>query len=100
MKYFSKISPAKILLISAIIIGFILRVFMLDKIPQGFNWDEASVSYNAYSLSETGKDEFGKSWPLIIESFGDYKTGIYSILLAPIIKIFNFSPFWLNKRRF
>jgi len=93
MKYFSKISPAKILLISAIIIGFILRVFMLDKIPQGFNWDEASVSYNAYSLSETGKDEFGKSWPLIIESFGDYKTGIYSILLAPIIKIFGFSIF-------
>lgn len=93
MKTKLKISPAKIILILSLLIGFVLRIYMLDSIPQGFNWDEASVTYNAYSLSQTGRDEFGKPWPLIIESFGDYKTGIYSILLAPIIKIFGLSIF-------
>lgn len=74
-----------IFLILITIFGLFLRVYQIDKVPLGLNWDEANVGYNAYSLFKTGKDEYGKPWPLLIESFGDYKTGIYSWLLAPIL---------------
>ena len=76
-----------------IVLGFFFRFIGLTQIPAGFNWDEASVGYNAYSLLETGRDEFGRSWPIFIESFGDYKTGLYSIALVPIIKHFGLSIF-------
>lgn len=39
--------------------AFVLRVFMLGHIPWGFQWDEASYAYNAYSILKTGKDEWG-----------------------------------------
>lgn len=75
------------------ILGFYFRFVNLTQLPIGFNWDEASVGYNAYSLLKTGTDEFGKSLPIFIESFGDYKTGLYSILLVPIIEILGLSIF-------
>ena len=81
------------ILLFALVLGFLLRFLLLANIPPGFNWDEASVAYNAYSLAQTGRDEFGRTWPIIIESFGDYKTSLYSILLVPFIKIFGLSVF-------
>lgn len=75
------------LLLIFLIIGLWLRLFKLAEVPQGFSWDEAANGYNAYSLLKTGKDEFGKPWPLIMESFGDYdKTGLGSMILVPVIK--------------
>jgi len=83
----------KFLLIIIIITGFLLRFHKLDQIPQGFSWDEASVGYNGYSLLKTGKDEFAKPWPILIESFGDYKTALYSWILPPFIKLFGLNIF-------
>ena len=93
MNTFGIFNRPGVLLFIAIFVGFMLRVLLLDFIPPGFNWDEASVAYNAFTLAQTGRDEFGRSWPLIIESFGDYKTGLYSILLVPFIKTFGLSVF-------
>lgn len=76
-----------------LVIGFFLRIYRLAELPNGFNWDEAAIGYNAYSLLETGKDEFGKSWPIMMESFGEYKTAVYSWLLVPIVKILGLSVF-------
>ncbi|OGJ39499.1 MAG: hypothetical protein A2411_01940 [Candidatus Pacebacteria bacterium RIFOXYC1_FULL_39_21] len=74
-------------------LGFIFRFINLTDTPAGFNWDEASVGYNAYSLLLTGKDEFGRSWPIFIESFGDFKTGLYSMMLVPIINCLGLNVF-------
>ena len=82
-----------LLLIFFLALGGVLRIAFLDKIPQGFNWDEASIGYNGYSLLKTGKDEFGRPWPIFLEAFGEYKTGIYSMLLVPVIKLFGLSIF-------
>ena len=41
----------------------ILRFYRLDEIPAGFFIDEASIGYNAFSISETGADEHGKRFP-------------------------------------
>jgi len=62
-----------------LILGFLLRSVYLEKNPPGLNWDEASVGYNAYTLSQTGRDEFGKPWPIYMEAFGEYKIGLYSM---------------------
>jgi len=51
-------------------------------------WDEAAIGYNAYSLLQTGKDEYGRFFPLIFKSFGDYKPGLYIYAAIPFVAIF------------
>jgi len=77
-----------LLLILILILGIIFRFWELGKTPKGFYLDEAALGYNAYSIMETGKDEFGKPWPLLFRSFGDFKAPIYVYLLIPVYKIF------------
>ncbi len=84
---------ALLILLAITASGFYLRLTKLTQIPAGFNWDEAAIGYNAYALLQTGQDEFGRSWPLFIESFGDFKTGLYSILIVPIIRELGLSIF-------
>jgi len=58
------------------------------QLPSGLNRDEAALGYNAYSLLKTGKDEWGKSWPINITSFGDQKLPGYIYTLIPFIAVF------------
>lgn len=76
-----------ILLIFIIILAFILRVYKVSEYPAGLNADEAAIGYNAYSLIQTGKDEFGHSWPINFQSFNDFKPGLYFYLVLPFVKI-------------
>jgi len=55
--------------------------------PPGFYIDESSISYNAYTISQTGRDEFGRPWPLYFRAFGDYKNPIFVYLLAGLYRI-------------
>src|SRR5262249_47419237 len=50
--------------------------------PPGFYIDESSIAYNAFKISQTGRDEFGASWPLYFRAFGEYKNPTYIYLLA------------------
>lgn len=68
-----------------ILLAFILRVFALDKFPAGFNADEAAIGYNAYSIINTLKDEYGQFLPLNFKSFGDYKPGLYFYFVIPFV---------------
>lgn len=68
-----------------------LRFWQLGETPKGFYLDEAAIGYNAYSIMETGRDEFGKSWPVLFRSFGDFKAPVYIYLLIPIYKILGIS---------
>ncbi|MCC6711157.1 MAG: glycosyltransferase family 39 protein [Candidatus Pacebacteria bacterium] len=79
------------LLLLAIIVGFALRFYKLENLPVILNRDEAALAYNAYLLSETGRDEWGRVWPLALESFGDYKLPGYSWILIPFFKVFGLS---------
>src|SRR3989344_4077756 len=82
-----------VLLIAIITLGFITRFYLLGKAPAGLYLDEAAQGYNAYSILKTGKDEFGKSFPIVFRSFADFKTPVYIYLIAPLIPIFGLSPF-------
>ena len=54
--------------------------------PAGFYFDESSIAYNAYLISQTGKDEFGEPWPLYFRAFGDYKNPTYVYVLAGLFR--------------
>lgn len=81
------------LLILILALGFFLRVYKIDSIPPGLTWDEAALGYNAYSISQTLRDEYGNFLPLILKSFGDYKPALYTYLDIPFIVIFGLTEF-------
>lgn len=66
---------------------------MLGDSPNGLYVDETSIGYNAYSILKTGKDEFGKSFPIVFRSFNDFKTPIYIYMSLPFVKSFDLTPF-------
>jgi 4-amino-4-deoxy-L-arabinose transferase-like glycosyltransferase len=55
--------------------------------PPGFFIDESSVAYNAHTISESGADEHGESFPLYFRAFGDYKNPVYVYLLAAVFRL-------------
>src|SRR5438046_2164545 len=55
--------------------------------PPGFYLDESSIAYNAHTISQTGQDEFGVSWPLYFRAFGEYKNPVYIYLLAALYRL-------------
>ena len=79
------------------LLGGILRLIWLSSLPAGFNADEAAFGYNAYSLLQTGRDEWGTAWFALpftnLRSFGDYKLPLYSFLVVPSIKFFGLNEF-------
>ena len=79
------------ILVLAILLGSVLRLWNISNYPQ-LNADEAALGYNAYSLLNTGKDEFGTFWPLVFRSFDDYKPGVYVYLTLPFVKVFGLNP--------
>ncbi len=74
-------------------LAFFLRIYKISEFPPGLYSDETSYGYNAYSLLKTGKDEYGKSWPLTFKSFGDYKPPMTAWLTIPSIAIFGLNEF-------
>lgn len=71
------------------IVSFLLRVYGVDSIPHGLNRDEAALAYNGLLLSKVGADEWQRSWPLNLQSFGDYKLIGYPFLLSMLFKVFS-----------
>lgn len=84
----------KFLIITTItLLGLFLRIYNLSESPPSLNWDEAALGYNAYSLSLTGKDEYGAELPLFLRSFDEYKSAIAAYLMIPAIKYFGLNEF-------
>ena len=83
------IKKDKLLIILIVIIASALRLWQIGNIPPSPDWDEAALGYNAYSIMQTGKDEYGKSFPIILRSFDDYKPALYTYFIIPFIKLFD-----------
>lgn len=77
-------------LLLLIIAAFFIRIWQVGSLPT-FISDEASIGYNGYSLLKTGKDEWGKSFPLSFKSFGEYKLPVYIYSTVPAIFFFGLS---------
>src|SRR3972149_9411406 len=77
----------------SVFLAIATRLYKLGEAPAGLYLDEAAQGYNAYSILKTGKDEFGKSFPIVFRSFTDFKTPIYIYLIVPLIPIFGLTKF-------
>src|SRR5258706_16069472 len=76
----------KILLILIIVLAFALRVYKLAEAPPSISWDEAAVGYNAWTIANYGKDEYGKVFPPFFRSFGEDKNPVDIYLTAIFVK--------------
>lgn len=90
MKY-SK-NKERVLLVLILLIAAFFRLYQLGSVPASIDWDEAALGYNAYSILNTGKDEYGKLMPFVLQSFNDYKPALYSYISIPSIAFFGLTP--------
>ncbi|MFH0864219.1 MAG: phospholipid carrier-dependent glycosyltransferase [Candidatus Gottesmanbacteria bacterium] len=82
------------LILLIFILASILRFNKLGEIPLSLSWDEVAQGYNAYALATTGKDEFGRAWPIdYLESFGDFKPVLYTYMTIMPVKIWGLNEF-------
>lgn len=74
-----------LLLFLILFLAAFLRFWKIGEVPISPDWDEAALGYNAYSIMQTGRDEYGKFMPIILRSFDDYKPALYTYLTIPAI---------------
>ncbi|MCL5785038.1 MAG: glycosyltransferase family 39 protein, partial [Patescibacteria group bacterium] len=66
-----------------ILLAAILRMVGLDHSPPHLSNDEISIAYDAYSVSQTGRDEHNHYLPLSFQSYNTYKAPLTAYLLVP-----------------
>lgn len=81
-----------IVMLIILVLSFFLRFYRLDSNPPSLSWDEASIGYNAYSISQTLRDEHGRFLPYdYFSAFGDYKPPASIYITAISAKLFGLS---------
>lgn len=86
-KILEKIVNNSTVLFLIIILAVFFRLFELGTVPPHPSLDEVSTGYNAYSLLQTGKDEYAKSFPLLLRSYDDWRPAMYAYLVAFSVKV-------------
>lgn len=71
-----------------ILVAVALRAYKIGQVPLGYAFDEASIAYNAWSISIWHRDEFANFMPWSFRSFGDHKPPLVIYSLAILYKIF------------
>lgn len=79
--------PATLLGLAAVLCVAGFQLWVTPSNPPGYHRDEAALSYNAYTIATSGRDEDGAVMPLFFRSYGDYKSPLYPYLLAGIFAI-------------
>ena len=85
----AKVRPA-VPWLPVVALAVVLYVAGVDRNPPGFYLDEASISYNAYTISLDGRDEHGVAWPLFFQTW-DASVAVnpvYVYTLAAVFKLF------------
>lgn len=82
-----------VVLFFVLFLAFFLRFYKVSEIPPSLNWDEVAIGYNAFSILKTGKDEWGKTFPLHFKSYGEYKLPAQIYFSIPAIAIFGLNDF-------
>ena len=74
-----------------LVVGFLVRLIDIDRIPNAVHTDEASIGYEAYSVLNYGTDRNGKSIPVFLESWGSGQNALYMYIIMPFVKILGLS---------
>ena len=83
----------RVMLLLILSLAAVLRLWDLTGVPNGFHADEASIGYDAYSMLETGRDQYGEFLPLFSRSFGDYDESLYRYLTIPFVAVLGLTEF-------
>ena len=78
--FYRRYCPVLILLL-----GALLRLLYLSRVPGGLHQDEAFVLLNSYDLLHEGRDSAGYAFPIYMSSWGDGQSAMYSWLLTPLL---------------
>jgi hypothetical protein len=63
------------------------QLWVSPENPPGFFRDEAALAYNAHTIAEDGRDEYGARLPLYFSSFLDYKSPVFVYGLAAVFLV-------------
>lgn len=80
-------------LIIIVLFASFLRLYKIDQVPPSLSWDEAAVGYNAYTIANWGRDEWGNTFPLYFKSFEDDKHPVHVYATVIAVKILGLSEF-------
>lgn len=69
-------------------LGMFLRLVWLSSVPPSPSLDEVSIGYNAYSILQTGKDEYGMPFPMLLRAYDDWRPALYVYFVVPFVKLF------------
>lgn len=83
----------KMVLGLVLVAALFLRTYQLSEVPPALSWDEVAVGYNAFTIANFGRDEYGKFLPLTFRSFGDDKSPVHVYMTALSVKILGLSDF-------
>ena len=77
----------KLTVVIVLVIGCLVRLINIDKLPDGLDCDEASSGYEAYAIGEYGIDRNGNPYPVHLVSWGSGQNALYSYICIPTIFI-------------
>lgn len=80
--------PIKFWLGLIVVLFLVTRLYAINSVPVSMYWDEASISYNAYSILKTGHDEWGQFLPIHFKAFGEYKLPVFIYSVVPFTAVF------------
>lgn len=83
----------KFCLVFILFLSLALRFWKLGDITFYFHADESSIGYNAYSLIKTGRDMYGKAFPILFRANGSYQPPVYTYLATLPVFLFGNSIF-------
>jgi hypothetical protein len=73
------------------LLGLIIYTWQLATVPPAVYVDEAVTGYNAFSVLMTGRDEYGKAFPILFRYFGSWLPGLNMYILVPVVKLIGLS---------
>ncbi len=77
----------KKLFLIILLFATMFRSYRLATVPPSASLDEVSIGYNAYSILQTGQDEYGYSYPLLLRAYDDWRPGLYVYLVVPFVSL-------------
>ena len=69
-------------------LGATIRLWDFPSVPPGVNVDEALSTYEAYSVAETGHDQWGTQLPAYFPAWGSGQSVLLAYLSIPVLKVF------------
>lgn len=82
-----------VILFFIIILATLLRLYNLENVPAGLDYDESEFAFNAYTISKYIKNENNQFLPYQVNTYGNYRPLGLVYFIAASLKVFGNSIF-------